>query len=54
MTFPSQISPAIMMDERYFPNPKEFNPDNFHPDNKKERSPYAFLVFGVGPREAIQ
>ena len=43
-----------MMDEKYFPDPTEFNPDNFHPDKKKERSPYAFHVFGIGPREAIQ
>merc|ERR1719367_361980 len=37
------------MDERYFPNPKEFNPENFSEKNKKERNPYASLIFGHGP-----
>ena len=30
-------SSGIMMDERYFPDPREFNPENFHPDNKMDR-----------------
>ena len=45
---------GIMMDERYFPNPKEFNPENFSEKNKKERNPYASLIFGHGPRDATQ
>ena len=45
---------AIMMDERYFPNPKEFNPENFSEENKKGRNPYASLIFGHGPREAAK
>ena len=44
---------GIMMDERYYPNPSEFNPENFSPKNKEKRNPYAFLVFGMGPRNCI-
>ena len=45
---------GIMMDERYFPNPREFNPENFHPSNKMKRNPYASLImFGIGPRNCI-
>ena len=47
-----QVSaPGVMMDERYYPNPTEFNPENFSTANKERRSPYAFLIFGHGPRE---
>jgi len=49
-----QVSaPGVMMDERYYPNPTEFNPENFSTANKERRSPYAFLIFGHGPRNCI-
>ena len=44
---------GIMMDERYFPNPTEFNPENFSPENKENRNPYTDLGFGIGARKCI-
>ena len=41
-------APGIMMDERHYPNPTEFNPENFSAENREKRSPYAFLIFGHG------
>ena len=44
---------GIHMDERYYPNPKQFNPDNFSKEARQSRSPYTFLAFGQGPRACI-
>ena len=45
---------GIMRDPKYFPDPDNFNPEvNFDPKNKQQRSPYAFLSFGQGPRNCI-
>ena len=46
-------STSIMRDERHFPNPEQFNPENFSRDNREMRNPYAFLTFGLGPRNCI-
>jgi len=45
--------PAIMKDEKYFPNPEIFNPENFHPDRIAERHRYSYGGFGHGPRNCI-
>ncbi len=44
---------GIHMDEKYYPNPHLFNPENFSKENKAKRSPYTFLAFGQGPRSCI-
>ena len=43
----------MMQDDQYYPNAKQFNPDNFSEEAKKERSPYLFSSFGYGPRNCI-
>jgi cytochrome P450 len=49
-----QIASAdIMHDEQYFPNAKQFNPDNFDLEIRKTRSPYTFMSFGQGPRNCV-
>ncbi|XP_066912280.1 cytochrome P450 6B7-like [Clytia hemisphaerica] len=45
--------PAVVKDEKYFPNPKAFNPDNFSGEKKAERHPFAYGGFGHGPRNCI-
>lgn len=44
---------GIQMDEKYYPNPTQFNPENFSKEAKQKRSPYAFLTFGQGPRACM-
>ena len=44
---------GIHHDERYYPNPSQFNPDNFSKEARQSRSPYTFLSFGQGPRACI-
>ncbi|XP_037953641.1 probable cytochrome P450 6a21 [Teleopsis dalmanni] len=44
---------AIHRDEKYYPNPNQFNPDNFSPDKVKERDTVEWLPFGDGPRNCI-
>jgi cytochrome P450 len=42
-----------MRDGLFYNQPEVFNPSNFSPEKKSERSPYAFLAFGQGPRNCI-
>ncbi|TRY75154.1 hypothetical protein TCAL_08536 [Tigriopus californicus] len=44
---------AIHYDDRYYSNPKEFNPKNFDVNVARQRPPYTFLSFGQGPRNCI-
>ncbi|XP_017108337.2 cytochrome P450 6a9-like [Drosophila bipectinata] len=44
---------AIHRDERFYPNPEVFNPDNFSADRVKERDSVEWLPFGDGPRNCI-
>ena len=46
-------APGIMMDEKYFPNPTRFNPENFSKENRERRNPLSVLMFGHGPRNCI-
>lgn len=40
-------------DERFYPNPDRFNPDNFTPERVKNRDSVEWLPFGDGPRNCI-
>ena len=42
-----------MRESLFYDQPEVFNPGNFSPEKKSERSPYAFLAFGQGPRNCI-
>ena len=44
---------GIHNDEKFYPNPSQFNPDNFSKEARQSRSPYTFLAFGQGPRACI-
>lgn len=44
---------AIHYDPDLYPDPDTFNPDRFSPDAAVRPSPYAFLPFGLGPRNCI-
>ncbi|XP_061401508.1 probable cytochrome P450 6a21 [Musca vetustissima] len=44
---------AIHHDPEYFPNPKEFNPENFSSQAVAERDSILYIPFGEGPRNCI-
>jgi len=44
---------AIVKDEKYFDNPKKFDPENFNAEKKAERHQFASGGFGHGPRNCI-
>ncbi|XP_017040711.1 probable cytochrome P450 6a21 [Drosophila ficusphila] len=44
---------AMHRDEKLYPNPDTFNPDNFSPERVKERDSVEWLPFGDGPRNCI-
>ncbi|XP_065367004.1 uncharacterized protein LOC135959837 [Calliphora vicina] len=46
-------SGAIHRDERYYPNPNVFNPDNFSAEKVAQRDSVLYLPFGDGPRNCI-
>jgi cytochrome P450 len=47
------IPSNFMKDERYFKDPKKFDPENFSTESKALRGPYPFIAFGHGPRNCI-
>jgi cytochrome P450 len=44
---------GIHTDERYYPNPEEFDPERFTKEAQASRHPMAFLPFSHGPRMCI-
>ncbi|XP_013112024.2 probable cytochrome P450 6a21 [Stomoxys calcitrans] len=44
---------AIHLDERYYPNPHKFDPENFSHDKVTQRDPVLYMPFGDGPRNCI-
>jgi len=44
---------SIHHDADIYPKPAKFLPERFTKENKVERQPYAYLAFGLGPRNCI-
>ncbi|KAH8275374.1 hypothetical protein KR026_006045, partial [Drosophila bipectinata] len=44
---------AMHRDERFYPNPDTFDPDNFSPERVRNRDSVEWLPFGDGPRNCI-
>lgn len=44
---------SLHHDEKYWDNPKKFNPDRFSEDNKDKIVSGTYLPFGLGPRNCI-
>ena len=44
---------AVHYDEEYYENPHEYDPERFMPENKHKLNPYAYLPFGIGPRNCV-
>lgn len=44
---------AVHRNERAYPNPHEFNPDNFLAENMSKRHYYSFIPFSAGPRSCV-
>lgn len=44
---------ALHYCEEYYPEPEKFDPDRWAPENKANLNPYAFMTFGMGPRNCV-
>jgi len=44
---------AVVKDEKYYPNPEMFDPENYSAEKKVDRHPFVTGAFGHGPRNCI-
>lgn len=44
---------GIHRDEKYYPNPDQFDPERFNETNRAQINQAAYLPFGTGPRNCI-